>query len=151
MRTWAVDWERYAEEQPIGPAQYAAEPTQAARVAKVLDRCVGSVLDVGAGDGWIASELEARGHEVLALEASQTRVDRIRALGVTAELRTSLAGIESLSWDTVLLGEVLEHLDDPGGLLRDAFRVARERVVFSVPLLGWCDPTHLWQIGRAHV
>lgn len=143
-------WDEYAEVQPIGELSYRAEPTQWARVLKVLDRCVGSVLDVGAGDGWVAAELVERGHDVLALEASQTRVDRMVALGVTARLADSLGGIQDGSWDTVLLGEVLEHLEDPGVLLADAFRIARERVVISVPLLGWCDPTHLWRVSLDH-
>jgi SAM-dependent methyltransferase len=108
-------------------------------------------LDVGAGDGIIGASLQSRGHKVLCLEASQIRVDRIVGLGVPAELRTSLEGIQDGSWDTVLMGEVLEHLDDPGRLLADAFRIARERVVFSVPLLGWCDPTHLWRISLDHL
>lgn len=143
-------WDEYAESHPISEDSYRAEPTQWARVQKLLDRCVGMVLDVGAGDGWIAAELLKRGHHVTALEASQTRVDRMVALGVDARLATSLDGFEDGSYDTVLLGEVLEHLEDPGQLLNDAFRIARERVVISLPLQGWVDPTHVWRVSLDH-
>lgn len=143
-------WDEYAITHPITEDSYRAEPTQWARVQKLLDRCVGSVLDVGAGDGWIAQQLISRGHDVGCVEASQTRVERITVLGIDAWCETSLGGFKDGSWDTVLLGEVLEHLEDPGALLKDAFRIARERVVISLPLLGWCDPTHLWRVSLDH-
>ena len=132
-----------------------AEPTQWDRVQKLLDRCVGSVLDVGGGDGWIAAELMKRGHEVVMLEVSAERCQRARDRGVNAfgidayepfDLLEDYATGDYRQFDTVLLGEVLEHLDDPGQLLRDAFRIARERVIITVPLLGWADPTHQWRI-----
>lgn len=145
------DWEDYARRQPINAETYASEPTQAARVARILDRCVGSVLDVGGGDGWIARQLMDRGHEVRMIEASPTRVRRAWELKVPAVTLDDLSGEADQSWDTVLLGEVLEHCPDPGILLRDAFRIARERVIITVPLLGWPDPTHQWRISLDHL
>jgi SAM-dependent methyltransferase len=37
------------------------------------------------------------------------------------------------SFDSVLLFEVLEHLPDPGGVLREARRVARKNVILTTP------------------
>jgi ubiquinone/menaquinone biosynthesis C-methylase UbiE len=54
---------------------------------------------------------------------------------------------EDGEFDTVVLGEVLEHVDNPGLLFGEAARVASERVVISVPLNGWADPTHIWRIS----
>src|SRR5258706_9062495 len=123
------DWEEYARVQPIDEARYRAEPTQWARVEKLLDRCVGSVLDVGGGDGYIARRLMDRRHDVIMLEAYETRCERARLLGVTAYCTDDLHAFSDLlfartgAFATVLLGEVLEHLEDPGTLLRDAFRI----------------------------
>lgn len=146
-------WDDYARRQPITEASYRSEPTQWARVQKLMDRCVGSVLDVGGGDGWIARQLMDRGHEVVMLEASETRCVRAMQLGVTAVCTGTLSerALGGRRFDTVLLGEVLEHLDDPGQLLADAFRIARERVIITVPLLGWPDPTHQWRISLDHI
>lgn len=152
MTTDSDKWDRYAQTHPIGEDQYRAEETQWLRVQKLLDRCVGTVLDIGAADGWIAAELVKRGHYVECVEASETRRERIRALipGIHAWEPEGISGCQDAMFDTVLLGEVLEHLDDPGQLLRDAFRIARERVIITVPLLGWADPTHQWRISLDH-
>ena len=41
--------------------------------------------------------------------------------------------IRDRSFDTVVLCEVLEHLNAPGHALRDAARIARRRIVVTVP------------------
>lgn len=145
-----TDWDEYARSNPITESTYRAEETQWLRVQKLLDRCVGSVLDVGGGDGWIARQLMDRGHEVLMLEASSVRCARAAELGVTGFAAVDLARYPDASWSTVLLGEVLEHLDDPGETLHYAFRIASERVVISLPLQGWVDPTHVWRVSMDH-
>ena len=37
------------------------------------------------------------------------------------------------SFDTVLLFEVLEHVDDPSGILNEAKRVAKKNILITVP------------------
>ena len=145
-------WDDYARSHPIGEDQYRAEETQWLRVQKLLDRCVGTVLDIGSGDGWIARELVNRGHYVECVESSEIRRQRIKEMipGVHVWAPEGIGKCQDAMFDTVLLGEVLEHLEDPGELLAHAFRIARERVVISVPLQGWCDPTHQWRISMDH-
>lgn len=145
-----MSWDEYANRAPINDETIDAEPVQRARTNKILDRCVGKTLDVGGGDGHISKALLDRGHEVTMTEASRVRVDRAIALGIDARLRDSLRWYGDQMYDTVLLGEVLEHCDDPGRLLRDAFNIARERVIISLPLNGWPDPTHQWRISLDH-
>ncbi len=46
------------------------------------------------------------------------------------------------SFDTVILGDSIEHDVDPGAMVRDAARVARRRVVITVPMDTREDAEH---------
>ena len=92
------------------------------------------VLDLGCGLGGYSKVLSERGLDVTALDVIPEYVERARQLGVRAELydgeRIALA---DGSVDTVFLLEVIEHLEDPSALLREARRVARRNVLISTP------------------
>ena len=138
------DWEDYAQRNVLNDNAYAAEPVQTMRVEAMARRSTGSVLDVGGGDGFFAKRIS----NVTMVDISPIRVARAQALGVSAIVgdATDLP-FDDNSYDTVVLGEVLEHLDDPGKAFAEAFRVSRGRVVISLPLNGWEDPTHEWRIS----
>lgn len=93
-----------------------------------------AVLDLGAGLGGYSLALTERGFDVIALDVVPEYVERARGLGVDAHLydggRLPLA---DGAVDTVLLVEVLEHLEDPAVLLREARRVARRSVLVTTP------------------
>jgi SAM-dependent methyltransferase len=146
------DWEEYAETHRHDPASYLDEPPQRERVERTADRCgpsEWSVLDVGASDGFCSYVFQQCGHPVQAVDISPSRVDRIKAdYGIEAEVADAAAlPYPDGSFDVVVLGEVLEHCPNPGLVFAEACRVARERVVISVPLNGWADPTHEWRIS----
>ena len=101
---------------------------------------LGSVLDIGAGDGAVLSELERRelGTEFHAVEISSSGIDRIN--------RQNLKRLKSVqrfdgyrlpfpddSFDTALLIHVLEHVEHERLLLKEVRRVAR-RCYIEVPL-----------------
>jgi 2-polyprenyl-3-methyl-5-hydroxy-6-metoxy-1,4-benzoquinol methylase len=92
------------------------------------------VLDLGCGLGGYSKVLAERGLDVRAFDVIPEYVERARSLGVPAELydgeRLPLADD---SVDTVFLLEVIEHLDEPAHLLREARRVARRNVLMSTP------------------
>jgi SAM-dependent methyltransferase len=92
------------------------------------------VLDLGCGLGGYSKVLADRGLDVTAFDVIPEYVERARSLGVRAELydgdRLPLA---DGSVDTVFLLEVVEHLEDPAALLREARRVARRNVLLSTP------------------
>ena len=79
------------------------------------------VLDVGCATGYLAAELQARGCEVVGVEADPEAAAAARARGVEvvegdiedAALRAALPGAR----DRILLGDVLEHLRDPAAAL----------------------------------
>jgi SAM-dependent methyltransferase len=92
------------------------------------------VLDLGCGLGGYSKVLAERGLDVTALDVMPEYVERARALGVRADRydgeRLPLADD---SVDTVFMLEVIEHLEDPAALLREARRVARRNVLLSTP------------------
>lgn len=99
-----------------------------------------SVLDLGAGTGWILEHCEARGVRGFGLEASG---ERLREL-IDAERRVALAEGEHApfaagSVDVVVLRHVLHHCREPLATLDEAARIARRAIVISEQ---WWHPEH---------
>jgi ubiquinone/menaquinone biosynthesis C-methylase UbiE len=113
-----------------------ARPKARARIHWLVSQAHGSVLDVGCSQG-ITSILCARnGLSVIGVDNEADRIDYAQAdrerepLEVQSRLRFELADATALefaddSFDTVILGEILEHLADPAPVLREIQRVAR--------------------------
>src|SRR5688572_6154810 len=117
------------------------------RVAWVLSAIAGPrVLDIGCSQG-IVSILAARaGHEVLGVDVEQPQIDFARAQldqepeEVRGRARFLLADmlvadLGSQKFDTIILGEVLEHLAAPRQLLERAgeFLAPNGRFVITTP------------------
>lgn len=145
-----TDWDQYARTHPHRLRQYEAEPVQLQRAHGIVSRCVGdSVLDVGSSDGFIAWMCAEQGYQVTVCDISPIRVERAKEMyGIDGQVADAIdLPYEDGSFDTVVLGEILEHMDNPGLAFAEACRVARERVIVTVPLNGWADPTHQWRIS----
>jgi SAM-dependent methyltransferase len=104
------------------------------------------VVEVGIGEGHVADRLSSTwpSAKVVGIDLPDPELaaswDR---LGVTAAQASALAlPFRSDSADLVLAIEVLEHVDDPDGALREIARVASSDVVVSVPL----EP--VWRVGN---
>ena len=120
-RTW------YREADPL-------EQVEPSLVDFVAEHGGPSLLDLGCGLGGYSKRLAERGFEVVAFDVAPEYVERARALGVDArEYDGERVPLEDGSVDTVFLLEVLEHLDDPARLLREARRVARRNVLVTTP------------------
>jgi SAM-dependent methyltransferase len=92
------------------------------------------ILDLGCGLGGYSKVLADRGFDVKALDVLPDYVERARALGVAAELYDGeTIPLPDRSVDTVILFEVLEHLERPADLLAEVRRVAKRNVLVSVP------------------
>jgi SAM-dependent methyltransferase len=107
------------------------------------------VLDAGAGQGSLSTKLVELGFEVTSSDASPAAVavleDRLSGPVARADINSLPFGEES--FDAVLLGEVLEHVEDDRGALAEVARVLRPGGVLalSVPanpkLFG---PSDVW-------
>jgi 2-polyprenyl-3-methyl-5-hydroxy-6-metoxy-1,4-benzoquinol methylase len=119
----------------------------------VEDRAAGRVLDLGCGSGRLAAELRKRGHFVVGVDTAPDpetagRVDRL----VVGDLEAGLPeGVfDGAPYDVVLAADVLEHLRDPGGLLRELHGVCAPdaTLVASVPNIGHWYPRLRIGFGR---
>ena len=95
------------------------------------------VLEVGAGEGRLLDRVRFRfpSSQCLAAELSpRLAATACRQTGLSYVAQSAEAlGIRDRSVDLVIACEVLEHLADPGRALAEIARVARGRVVLSVP------------------
>ena len=48
-------------------------------------------------------------------------------------------------FDTVLSGELLEHIEEPQKLIDEMVRIAKKQVILSTPKLEFDDLEHLWE------
>ena len=93
------------------------------RIKKIADVCDGSVLDLGAGLGKLGSVLKERGyqHDYLGVDIRQDYVDFMKKQGVRAIQSDILNedffdeyGFLGDKYDTVVIGDGIEHYDDFG-------------------------------------
>jgi SAM-dependent methyltransferase len=89
----------------------------------------GSVLDVGCGDGLLASLLadrlpktEFRGIDVLVREDTHVPVEYFDGIEIP---------FADNSFDAIMLVDVLHHTEDPGLLMQEAKRVARRHIILK--------------------
>jgi SAM-dependent methyltransferase len=83
-------------------------------------------LDVGCGEGRLARDLKARGHQVMAIDASPTLVAHARAADPSMDVRLGDAArlpLPDQAADLVLAFMSLHDMDDMVGAVREAFRV----------------------------
>ena len=102
------------------------------------------LLDVGAADGLLGRGLTARGWRVTAIEgdaglARAAGADACEAM-LVADLDREVPALDG-RFDAIVYGDVLEHLRDPGRVLRELNRALTPSaaVVISVP-----NVAHLW-------
>jgi glycosyltransferase involved in cell wall biosynthesis len=99
---------------------------QKPRLDWMLLNSVEPILDVGSGEG-LTFIPHASGMDVVHLDVDVYSIENfVRGDGLHLPFRDK-------SFNTVCLGEVLEHVSDPLLLLREAVRVAWGRVVATVP------------------
>jgi 2-polyprenyl-3-methyl-5-hydroxy-6-metoxy-1,4-benzoquinol methylase len=107
-------------------------------VVALLPRPLGRVLDVGCGEGGAAAPLRAGGAESISgIELLPGPAERARAVYDEVVVGDAFEALEELEgkFDTILCYDVLEHLIDPGALLRKLFERSAPggRLHVSVP------------------
>lgn len=121
------------------------------------DRTLPTVLDIGCGEGAIASALGGFYSDYLGLDISQSAVAAANTRGIPsahfglfngAALPLQASGSK---WDLAVLSHVVEHLEHPRVLLQEANRVARY-VFIEVPLeYRWRTPVHFTPNALGHI
>jgi methionine biosynthesis protein MetW len=100
------------------------------------------VLDVGCAEGYLAGALAGRGCTVVGVEYDAGAAERARAVCekvITGDVEDpavrAQVGPTHPPFDRILFGDVLEHLRDPGAVLRWAATLLGEdgRAVVSLP------------------
>lgn len=106
------------------------------------------VLDVGCSEGILAMLLAREGCEVVGLDVNEGALDYARSLlasendfvqdrvrFIHGDLLTHEHGLEPSSFDTVSLGEVLEHLVRPQAMLEEGWKYLRSngKLVVTTP------------------
>ena len=119
-----------------------------------------TVVDLAAGNGHAAAEVAGAGGrlylgdyagvELAAVYASAYGVEVLGAW--RGPLEETLELVPDDAADVMLLGEILEHVDDPAAVLRRATVKAR-RLVLSTPLdePAGVNPEHLWRWDAAGI
>jgi len=134
-------------------ADDARESSQRAcreRIHWMMARARGRVLDIGCSQGLLPILLARSGVDVVGVDVEEPSLAfaRARLAEEPAEVqrRVALLCADAITWspperfDTVVLGEILEHVVAPDQLLAAAARLLADggRLILTVPL-GWLD------------
>lgn len=112
------------------------------------------VLEVGCSVGHVTEHLVAAGNTVVGVEIdpkaaadAERFAERVHVLDLD---RTPVSSVEHELFDVIMLGDVLEHLRDPGAALADLLTllVPGGRVIASVPHVGHVDVRLMLLEGR---
>lgn len=117
---------------------YSSGPPVDAVSQEILDYVVAntgrSVLDVGCGIGPYVDHLSRLGRSCVGIDLDAEAVDAAKRLGRDVRLMSAYAiEFPDDSFDSVILVETLEHLEDYESALAEAARVARDTIVVTVP------------------
>ncbi len=108
------------------------------------------VLDIGAGGGGMGQALLAEGPaQLVAVEIDPRAQALLRQL--YGEVYSSIEQLHGRQFDTILLLDVLEHMSDPFGFLKQVEKLLSPsgRIVISVPNVAhWSVRFSLFFLGR---
>ena len=101
----------------------------------------GKVLDVGAGTGKILSELKNKGWQIKGVDGEKEAVRWAKKRGVVIKQHdlTKKLPFKNNSFDLVVSLDVLEHVKDDVGLLKEMRRVVKPQgiILITVPAYQW--------------
>lgn len=112
------------------------------------------VLEVGCSVGHVSEHLLAAGNTVVGVEIDEASAIEAREVLETVHVVdldvTPLTSVEHGEFDVVVLGDVLEHLRDPGPVLADLVTLlaADGELVISIPNLAHIDVRLMLLEGR---
>ncbi len=132
------------------PNSAAFNPPLVARYEMLLRHVpAGRVIDVGAGDGYLAGRLASVCQEVVALEYEPSGVElAARMLSDRANVSVMQGSAYDIpfgdaSFDCAAMADVIEHLDDPARAVSECARVLRRGGVALFTTPQW-RPDRVW-------
>lgn len=103
-------------------------------ILKFIETYAGkTILDIGCGHGVYGKELLKKGYEYTGIEVNEDYAAEARKYLNVLHMRAEKLVFPDKSFDTVIMLEVLEHLEDPYTALSEIKRVTRKNLVVSVP------------------
>lgn len=112
-------------------------------IADVLKRSLSPdarVLDVGCGNGVISRHLGRMGFNVLGIDVSDKTIEKARSINPMPNVQFMRKSAEELvasgeKYEAIICSEVLEHLDNPGALLRVLYQSLADngKLIVTVP------------------
>jgi SAM-dependent methyltransferase len=91
------------------------------------------ILDFGCATGGYCLELKRLGFECVGVDINEEYIKIAREKGVEAHLIKDHLPFDDDSFETVIMFELLEHVHDPGTILKEAKRVAKKNILITVP------------------
>lgn len=134
-------------------------PVMKARIEKIIELAAPAdqeIIEVGCNEGFVSKALLENGaSRVVPVDYDQNMVNKANQIfGIDAILGDihSLP-FEDQSFDIALGCEVLEHIVNPFRGLSELFRVARQKVIITVPVGEyWAgELTHQWMLSGAFI
>lgn len=100
---------------------------------KIGKKC--RILDVGCGGGFLTNSLAAKGYEVCGIDLSQKSLDVAKAQDQTKSVQYARASAYELPFpsdhfDVVCAMDLLEHVEQPGQVIKEASRVLKKGGLF---------------------
>jgi SAM-dependent methyltransferase len=123
----------------------------------VLRHAGSSILDLGCGFGAYSVALFQEGRKCIGCDVNMDYLKKALATGVPSVAVDSILPFADRSFDSVLLLEVMEHVPNLEGLVKEAFRVARKNVLVTVPnsedieVMKSNDVTYAHMLSSDHV
>jgi len=92
------------------------------------------VLDVGCSIGEYCKELSTRGFNCVGVDYNPKYIEKAKAKGVEAYVMDAYRlDFKDDRFDSALMFEILEHLEDPLSALQEAKRVAKRNILVTTP------------------
>lgn len=96
-----------------------------------------NILDIGCGSGRITKKIQDKGYRVNGLDFSEEAIKKAKQIGITANICNLDNGImtDSDSYDVIWAGDIIEHVFDPIGLLKESHRVLKNGgvILMTIP------------------
>ncbi|MCQ2061141.1 MAG: class I SAM-dependent methyltransferase [Fibrobacter sp.] len=118
----------------------------------LMRECRGKdILDIGGGRGAYSFELKKAGYAPLVVDINSSALEDARRSGLATREVSPTEILEDKSADTVVMIEVLEHVEDPKAFLQKAIRYARKRVLFTLPCTEGFEELFRLNLTYAHI